>query len=246
VHGEEPCGYRALERLKKSDLVFEGSVKLIVANERAREKGERYVEQDLNRSFPGDPDSEIYEERLAAAVLEEIDGLKVLDLHATKSYDRPFGFFIGDGVDDIERCGVDKAVDLSFLPETMMNYMDGVSIECGHVGTEEAAENAYQVTLNFLASQGVIEKDAEVAEAEVFQIYGEEKGSGYKFTAENFKPVEKGEVYAVNGSDVKTAEQEFVPIVMSTNGYEHKIGYKGRRVDRKDLKSNTTVKRHEA
>lgn len=194
----------------------------------------RCIDEDLNRCFPGDPDG-CYEERLAFRILEEIEGLKVLDLHSTRSHPEPFGFFIDSGIETIEKCGVDKAVNLSYLPETMMNYMEGISIECGHVGTEKAAENAYQVVLNFLASQDVIPREPETVDAEVFEIFGSAEGSDFRFTAENFSKVEEGEVYARNGSKVRKAEQDFVPLVMSTDGYDDMIGFKGRRVTHRQM-----------
>ena len=185
----------------------------------------------MNRCFPGDLDSEVYEERLAAKVLEEIEGLKVIDLHSTKSKPTPFAFFIGDKTDMIRKTGVERAVNLSYMPETMMNYMNGISIECGYQKSGKAVENAYRAVTNFLAAEGLIDRDYSLSSPELFEIFDEAMGENFDFKAENFRKVEEGEVYAVNCSKKKVAQQDFHPILMSTDGYDHKIGYKGRKLN---------------
>ena len=90
IHGDEPCGVRAVERLLADDEEFERSVKLIIANEEALEVGERYVERDLNRAFPGDPDGDTHEGRLAHRLQQELTGCTTLAIHSTQSYAEPF------------------------------------------------------------------------------------------------------------------------------------------------------------
>ncbi|MEK9152085.1 MAG: succinylglutamate desuccinylase/aspartoacylase family protein [Patescibacteria group bacterium] len=60
-------------------------VKLILANETAIKNGARYVDQDLNRSFPGTPGGNL-EQRLARELLAEAaESRFVLDIHTTTS-----------------------------------------------------------------------------------------------------------------------------------------------------------------
>jgi succinylglutamate desuccinylase len=56
IHGDEPCGVRAIERLLENPPSVRRPVALVVANERALAAGTRRVDEDLNRAFPGDPD----------------------------------------------------------------------------------------------------------------------------------------------------------------------------------------------
>uniref|UniRef100_UPI000ABCAF2C succinylglutamate desuccinylase/aspartoacylase domain-containing protein n=1 Tax=Haloferax profundi TaxID=1544718 RepID=UPI000ABCAF2C len=65
IHGDEPCGARAIERFVAEDPDVERPVKLIVANEEALDADVRYLDEDLNRAFPGDPHAENHERRLA-------------------------------------------------------------------------------------------------------------------------------------------------------------------------------------
>lgn len=84
VHGNEYLGCRAFEyfALHRADYP---SVQFILANEPAIAADCRYLEQDLNRSFPGKLDGKI-EERLASELLTHVRTSRyVLDLHTTSS-----------------------------------------------------------------------------------------------------------------------------------------------------------------
>ncbi|ELY57694.1 M14 family metallopeptidase [Natronolimnohabitans innermongolicus] len=65
VHGDERSGIRAVNRLREADLDLQRGVAFVLANPEAIEAGERYLDSDLNRVFPGDPDGD-REERIAA------------------------------------------------------------------------------------------------------------------------------------------------------------------------------------
>ena len=43
IHGDEPCGERAIERFIEADPAVERPVKLLVANEAALDAGVRYL-----------------------------------------------------------------------------------------------------------------------------------------------------------------------------------------------------------
>lgn len=88
LHGDEIIGKKVIDELKKVDLL-KGSLKLIVANEKALQKKQRMVAKDLNRSFPGKKNG-TYEEQLAHSISKEIKNSDiVIDIHATTSnFDR--------------------------------------------------------------------------------------------------------------------------------------------------------------
>jgi len=90
IHGDEPCGKNAVERFLDSDFEVQKPVKMIIANEKAFDEDTRFTDCDLNRSFPGDLESNLYEERLATRILEEVEDLKILDLHSTRSHKEIF------------------------------------------------------------------------------------------------------------------------------------------------------------
>ena len=108
IHGDEPCGRDGIEAVLSDPPAVSQPVKFIVVNEEALAAGERYLELDLNRVFPGDPDSDVYEERLAAALTEELRGCTVLSLHSTQSYEGMFAL-----VDEVTQLARDVCPTLS-------------------------------------------------------------------------------------------------------------------------------------
>jgi succinylglutamate desuccinylase len=84
VHGNERYGLTVFEYFAARIADYPG-LKIILANEPAIEQNVRFVETDLNRSFPGSSTGSA-EERLAVEILREIAGIPiVLDVHTTTS-----------------------------------------------------------------------------------------------------------------------------------------------------------------
>jgi hypothetical protein len=160
VHGDEPCGVRAVERLLAESPAVERPVKLVVANEAALADGVRYVDEDLNRAFPGDPRAETHEGRLAHDLAREVRDCTTLAVHSTRSWAEPFAVVrstdaVTRGV--CPRLPVDAVVETDAYTEGRLVELPHVlEVEAGRQGTPGAAENAYRVTLAFLAATGVL------------------------------------------------------------------------------------------
>ncbi len=229
VHGDEPCGKKAIEKFLESDQELKKAVKFVVANEKALEKGERFIHTDLNRAFPGDASSEEHEERLAAELLEELEGLKILVLHSMNDFEEAFSLVNGVEEDLLKAPGVEKAVNVRPLDEgSIEKFLEAVSVETGEKGSEEAIENSYDVMQNFLAYFDAIDKEVDPGRPEIFEMYEEVPGD-YEFLAENFEKVEEGEKFAENQEQEMRAEEAFYPVLMSSDGYEDILGFKARR-----------------
>ncbi len=232
IHGDEPAGVKAIEKIIESDLHVKKPVKLVIANEEALNRGKRYLDSDLNRSFPGDISSDLHEEKLAAELLEEVQNCKVLDLHTTHSYDRPFATVkdISSSVEMVKAANADKAV---YFPEDsgiLTEFVDGIVLEAGLQGSKQAAENALRSVKNFLAYYGAINEDYELSSPEFFKYYDTVEGD-WVFLADNFEKVEVGEVYAKTKDEELKASESFYPVLMSTNGYNGILGYKADKVE---------------
>lgn len=234
LHGDEPAGKNAIEKILDEGLEFRKPVQFIVANEKALEQDVRYTECDINRSFPGDPESDCYEERLAVEIMEQVEGTKVLDLHTTHSYPQPFATFsnLNDTTRDLLRStGVKNAVYFPEYTGTLNEQLDGVVVEAGYQKTEQAVANAVGVIKNFLAAQGVIEGKFETSEPDVFKYEGTVEGD-WEFTAENFKKVRAGESFAESDGEKLVAKEDFYPVLMSTNGYDGQLGFKAKKIEK--------------
>lgn len=235
IHGDEPCGKKAIEKFLSENWEIRKPVKFIIANEEALEKDERYLDMDLNRSFPGDPESGKHEERLAVEIMNEVRGTKVLDIHSTRSNPVPFltlSELNETVVSLVESTGVSRAAYFPREAGAMNEHVDGIIVEVGRQGTEEAVEMAYGTLVNFLAAEGVIDADYRRSEPDIFEYQETVEGGDWKFAAENFQKVERGEVFAENSSEELVAEQDFYPVLMSTDGYEDILGFKAEKVEK--------------
>lgn len=236
IHGDEPCGAKAINRFLDEQHDIRRPVKLIIVNEPALERNQRYIDVDLNRVLPGDPNSDAYEERLAHDFVKEVCGCTGLGLHSTVSYDRPFGAVanlnarkrntfealrhVNDVMDTTAVSNGRRCVDLPW-------YVD---VEAGKQGTDAAANYAYDCLIDFLRFTDVLPGDAPATPVNIYRVFDlvwKEDGADYTFLRENFELVKEGEVYATRNSEDLVAERDFWPILMSDHGHEELFGYRG-------------------
>lgn len=93
MHGNEPLGIEIVRRLRKQPV---GNVDAILANQSAVAKNCRFVDADLNRSFPGDCGSKEYEPHRANELLKMCGNYDVvLDFHNTHCPGNDCGFVGG-------------------------------------------------------------------------------------------------------------------------------------------------------
>lgn len=232
IHGDEPAGKKSIEKVLDSDYEFKKPVKFIIANEKALKENVRFIESDLNRSFPGDKESNKHEERLAAELLKEIGDSKVLDIHTTHSFDSPFAntkSFEDPEMEMIKASGAEYAVKFEENQGTLTDFKTGIVVETGLQHSNQAVENAVNVIENFLAYFNVIDEEFEVSKPNLF-VQEEKVEEDWQFLKENFQKVEKGEVYASRGDEELVAEEDFYPVLMSTNGYNGVLGHKASQV----------------
>jgi succinylglutamate desuccinylase len=234
IHGDEPSGVHAVEWLVEERPDVERPVKCIVANEEALERGVRYVDEDLNRAFPGDPDAPTHEGRLAAELLSELRGCLTLSMHSTQSYDRPFAV-VGE-LDSLAEAvcpylGVDCVVEAGeFTEGRLVEHADVVEVECGRQGSAEAAENAVELTRAFLGTVGALPEERAEERVPVYRLsrlVPKEAGEVHEVFVENFERVAAGEVFAATDGRELAAEEPFYPVLLSPYGYEDVFGYAG-------------------
>lgn len=241
VHGDEPCGPDAVESLLADPPEFERPVKFVVANEKALERGVRYLDEDLNRAFPGDADATSHERRLARRLLTELDGCTTLALHSTQSYAGPFALV--DTVDPetatiCARLPVDAVVETEeYAGGRLIDYPRTVEVECGRQWSETAVDNATELVRAFLAATGVLaapERDPR-DDVPVFRLsrrVPKAPATNHEVFVENFERVPEGVPFAAADDEECVAEDPFYPILMSAEGYENVYGYAGERVGR--------------
>jgi succinylglutamate desuccinylase len=238
IHGDEPCGVAAVRALADEPVAVDRPVKLVVANERAVECGQRYVDADLNRAFPGDRAAPEHERRLAADLAAELDGCTVLALHSTRSTADPFA--VVDGLGETAerlppRLPVEAVVDTASFVDGRLFAADAevVEVECGRQGTPAARANAERVARAFLAATGALPDGRDRRPVSAFRLVRKipkEPAAGYEVLAENFRRVDAGEAFARAGGRDLVAEEPFYPVLLSADGYDAVFGYAAERV----------------
>jgi len=241
IHGDEPAGEKIVRRLAAA-LDTEGSgdgvVRLVIANEPALAAETRYTDTDLNRAFPGDPESDEYERALAPRVAAAVDGMDaVLALHTSHSAPPPFAIY-SELTPSVRRSvtgmPIDYALDSGNLRSTTLDSVvpHTVSIEVGRQGSEDAVEFGYEACLAFLRAHGALD-DEPPAFTETTVVAGDEevpKGGGEPHVYfENFERIPRGAVFAEDDVYTHRVDEEgVVPILASEHGYEEIFGIYGR------------------
>jgi succinylglutamate desuccinylase len=242
IHGDEPCGVRAVEQLLADRPTVHRPVKLVVANERALEADERYLEADLNRSFPGDPDADAHERRLANELVQELQDCTVLALHSTQSYDDPFA--VVNSVSELTRSvcpalPIDTVVETGAFTEGRIfgSVQRAIEIECGYQGSDEAACNAEAICRAFLGAMDAFPSpqsaDGSADELPVYRLerrVPKQRADAYEVFTPNFERVERGETFAAADDTELVADEPFYPVLMSANGYSDVFGYKAKQI----------------
>ncbi|MWV38750.1 succinylglutamate desuccinylase [Natrialba sp. INN-245] len=236
IHGDETGGVRAVRRLREADLDLKRGVAFVVANPAAVNVGERYLDSDLNRAFPGNPAGD-REERLAAHLRKLVQDRTTLSLHGTHSQPTPFALIHRSQprqFDLAARMPVPHVVDHWGVNEGAITSCGlSVEIEVGPQGTEEAAVAAEHQADAFLKLVDALPGEPPTADPDFFHMADpirKPSGISYEVHVTNFESVPAGTTYAsVDGQGLIT-DDPFHPILMSADGYSDIFGYKGAKI----------------
>lgn len=240
IHGDEPCGINAIERFLADPPELDRAVQFIIVNEAAIEAGKRYLEEDLNRAFPGNPNGPTHESRLAAALTEQLDNCLTFSMHSTQSYEGAFAL-VHEPDDRItpvlKGLSVDTVVDVgSHSAGRLFDAVPAtIEVECGHQGSEQATDNASRLLREFLSAAGALpttesEQSESVPLFRLDRQIPKDEATSYHVYASNFERVVKGESYAAADDREVTADEPFYPVLMSPYGYETVFGYTAQRL----------------
>lgn len=190
VHGTEPFGLKVIKELKKLHVK---DLEYVVANKKALVEGKRFIDSDLNRSFPGSPESEDYEERLAHKLLQKIENFDIIiDLHSTSSDCPPIAIITKKTKKNIKTAKQTGIKRICFMNQdlasgkSLIDHVDcGVSLEVGNHKDEKIVIQAVNFIKNLLISKGLIEGKKEKVNHEFYEVFGLEKDMNLKL--ESFK-----------------------------------------------------------
>ena len=239
THGNERVGARILETVE-GVLVKRGTVITNIANREAFTLNKRFIDQDLNRSFPGRPEGN-YEERLASELSLLVNAADVvIDIHSTESgkhaaiivtkLDVPT-------VDVLHFANPERVLVMSVTKNNALisSAKVGIAFEYGKDGERSTYRETLNGVRNILVGLGMIEGDLSRRQRktelyEVASALERQPGFVLEQAIQNFKLVKKGEIVARNGRKMLMAPKDFYPVLFGESAYTEIFGFMGEEV----------------
>jgi len=208
LHGDEKYGLEVTKELPH--------ISFFIGNPRALKENKRFIDSDLNRSFPGNPNGN-YEEKRAYELVKELKDFDyVIDLHSSSNDCPVFGIITKPNKDKLEftkKLGLKRLV---IMPEffsfgkALIDYIKcGISLE---VGPHERKENVDEV-------KKIIENKNKNEDIEIFEVIEIVKKEQENIIIKNFEEIKKGQVIA-EGKGKQVAEFDFIPVLVNEKAYE--------------------------
>lgn len=169
LHGDELIGERVFEYYKDKLDELDG-IRLIFANEEAHAAKTRFIDDDLNRSFPGDVAGH-HEQTLAAQIVPLVQDVRyVLDLHTTTTdvVMTPIVCNINDDVRQVINLTTSDEVALmppAIAAQALIGHCkSGVSLEFNedYATTDQALEDVKQVVEALVLGQPITPRDRKI------------------------------------------------------------------------------------
>lgn len=244
THGDEKIGTFVVEKIKRLPLKDTSGVSIITANEKASSLNRRYVDQDLNRSFPGKKTGN-HEERLAYKLSPLVKAADlVIDIHSTTSSLKDALIITRLNKKTEEYIKVIKPKYLLLMKATgntalISQAKAGLAFEYGKDKDPKVISKIASDIERLFDHLKMLEKSPakkplpnyKTASFSVEKIVPKEPGYRLMKTIKNYKKVTQGEVYASNKSSLVKAEEEFYPILFGQKNYETIFGFAGKKID---------------
>jgi len=235
THGDELIGLKVAKEIKKLNISKE-ILTINIANKKAYKLKTRFIDSDLNRSFPGKKNGN-YEEKLAYKLNNIIKDYDIVfDIHSTTSSLKDA--MIVDKFDEetIKILDVISPKYLLFMNmfkdnALLANAKIGIAFEYGSNNDSEALNNIVTDIKKVLAHYNIIDKfDYKKKKTKYFKIDNSVvKPKGYKLLSNinNYELVKKGTKYATNGKEYLIAKKNFYPILFGEATYTDIFGFEG-------------------
>lgn len=241
THGDETIGFSVVKKLRKI-ILKRGVLDINIANEKAVKLKKRYIDQDLNRSFPGKLSGN-HEERLARKILPKIQSADiVLDVHSTTSALRDAVIVTKLNKKTKEYIRAIAPRYLLYMSVTKNNALMsaakiGIAFEYGpDKDTKTILKTARSIfrLLSFLKMTEIEYKVSgnKTLFFDVYSTISKPKGARLLKSVKNYKQIKTGQVYAKTkeGNNIE-ASKDFYPILFGEKNYKDIFGFAGKRIN---------------
>lgn len=239
THGDEKIGLKVVQEIKKLNI-DKNILTVQIANRKAFESRKKFIDQDLNRSFPGKKDGN-YEEKLAyklSVIIKSAD--IVIDIHSTKSELKDAIIVTKLDNSTLECIKAIQPKYVLVMNVTKSNALIsqakiGIAFEYGKDNDPDTLKKIVTDIKRLFCYLGLINTKLRKRRRIIhyFNVVSEvKKPKGYKLLkkVKNYKLIRKGEAFATNGKDYLVAEDSFYPIIFGDRNYKTIFGFRGKRI----------------
>ena len=234
THGNEKIGLKVAKEIKKLRI---DNLIIQVGNKKALKINKRYIDQDLNRSFPGKKDGNYEEDRAfeLTPIIKSAD--LVIDIHSTTSDVKDTLI-----VDRINKKTLECIESIQPKYVVIMKKSKGSLISQAKIGISfEYGKDNNIITLKkiivdikkLLNHFGLIK--IKVLKNKLPTKYFDagsiiSKPEGYKLIKKikNYTLVKQGSAYATSKNKKLIADEDFYPILFGEKNYKGYFGFKGK------------------
>lgn len=240
LHGNELVGQKIIAELKKLKII-KGQLKTIIANPKAILANKRFIDQDLNRSFPGNQNSKSLEEKLAVNILKKISPSDyVIDIHSTTSDTKDVIIIKKTNAMIDKMISIINPSKVVLMPKnygdgSLINFCSGISIEYGKDKNKDTFTKSLNDIKRLMSNLGMIEDNSPkiINKTKFYKVFGvENKPKGFKLNKliHNFKLVSKGNILGQVGNKHIKATESFYPVLFGEKSYKDIVGFKAKKL----------------
>ncbi|MBI3337098.1 MAG: succinylglutamate desuccinylase/aspartoacylase family protein [Candidatus Staskawiczbacteria bacterium] len=239
THGNEKIGFEVAKEIEKLNI-NKNILVVQIANKKAFDLNKRYIDQDLNRSFPGKKHGN-YEEKIAYKISPIIKSADiVIDIHSTTSNLKDTLIITNLNKKTREYVEIIQPKYVLIMNPTKNNALIsqakvGIAFEYGKDKDLSTLRNTvlgikkllkYLCIINFI----VPVNNATISYFNVVSVVP--KLEGYKLinNIKNYKLVKKNYIYARKGKNLLIADEDFYPILFGQKNYNDIFGFKGKKI----------------
>lgn len=225
IHGDEQI-FSELKEIFDDIKLKRGAVSLIFAHPDAAKSRKRFIETDLNRSFPGKRSGSI-EQKLAYALTSSFKGVDCLiDFHSFHFNSPAFTVLTNQRDEVIKLASIVGLKENVIIPGRGVSFVEhvrlGIGVELGLTGDASRKKRAKKVINNVLSYYKMIPDKSSTTQARFYKA--EEKTIvplSFKVSPHinNFKFVKKGTLLGEHNGKNTYAANSFYPVLLNTKGY---------------------------
>lgn len=237
THGTETVGLAVAREIEKLELKS-GEIVIHKANELAYKKRRRFIDQDLNRSFPGEKNGN-HEQKLAYKILPLVKSVDlVIDIHSTESGLKDALIVTKLNAKTRECIDAISPKYLLYMRATKNNALMseakiGIAFEYGKNSDKKAQENIIKGIKKLLIHLKMVDgkipmRVGNTVYFDVYKTIPKPKKAELIQKIKNYKLIKKGMTFAnLKGSPI-IAQEDFYPILFGENKYKDIFGFAAR------------------